>query len=595
MAGKREEPGKPGGDAAAIFAEAMRQFQAGNKEEAERQMSRAAKLDPKNPRAWFSLGEMQQARGRLEQAAASYKKAVDLDPKLAPAHNNLAMVLHALGKPEEALASVERALAVEPGFALAQNMRGIVLQTLGRSGEAEASLRRAIGLDPKLALAHNNLGTALMAQGRASEAKDVYRQALALQPGYLMARSNLLMCLQYDPEISPGELFREHGEYGKRVAALPKPPEYKNSREASRRLRIGYVSSDLRRHPVGYFLAPVLAHHDGENFEAVCYYGHAQEDEVTASLKRGAKLWRSTLGLGDRDLAALIRQDGIDILVDLAGHTALNRLPVFALKPAPVQASWAGYTGTTGMAAIDYLITDPWENPEGSEAYAVEKLARLPDDYVCYAPPDYAPDVGPLPVLATGDVTFGCFNNLAKINGKAIALWTELLRALPGSRLLLKNKELREEPARERIAAAFAAAGVADGRVILEGPSPHRQFLERYNGVDIALDPFPYSGGLTTLEALWMGVPVVTLGGATFAARHSLSHLNVAGLGELVARDKADYIAIALGLARDRERLAKLRAGMRARMLASPVTQAERFTRNLESAFRAMWRTWCGQ
>jgi predicted O-linked N-acetylglucosamine transferase (SPINDLY family) len=594
MAGERKARGKPGGGGG-LFADATRQFQAGNREEAERLMSRAAKLDPENPRAHFSLGEMRQARGQLEPAAASYRHALKLDPKLAPAHNNLAMVLHALGKPEEALASAGRALALDPGFALALNMRGIALQTLGRSGEAEASLRRALALDPKLAVAHNNLGTALMGQGRAAEAKEAYRQALALRPGYLAARSNLLMCLQYDPGISPEELFREHGEYGKLVASAPKPTEYKNSREASRRLRIGYVSPDLRRHPVGYFLAPVLSHHDRDRFEAVCYYGHAQEDEVTASLKRDAKLWRSTLGLGNAELAGLIRKDGIDILVDLSGHTASNRLPVFAMKPAPVQASWAGYTGTTGLAEIDYLITDPRENPPGSEAYATEKLARLPEGYVCYAPPDDAPEVGPLPAQASGVVTFGCFNNLAKINGRAIALWAELLRALPGSRLLLKNKELREEAARKRVADDFAASGVDSERLILEGPAPHRQFLERYNAVDIALDPFPYSGGLTTLEALWMGVPVVTLGGASFAARHSLSHLNAAGLGELIAPDKNIYIAIALGLGRDTGRLAKLRAGMRARLLASPVTQAERFTRDLETAFRTMWRSWCGQ
>ena len=595
MAGKRKAPGKPDGDEAALAAEAARQFRAGNLAEAEALMERAVALYPKDARAWFGLGEMQQARGRLEPAASSYGKAVDLDPRLAPVHDNLAMALHALGKPEDALASVERALAIEPGFALALNLRGIVLQTLGRSGEAEASLRRAIALDPRLVVAFNNLGTALMAQGRASEAKDAYRQALALRPGYLAARSNLLMCLQYDPEISPEDLFREHVEYGKLAAPRAKPAAHKNSRDPERVLRIGYVSPDLRRHPVGYFLAPVLAHHDAVHFETVCYYGHAQEDEVTATLKRHAKRWCPTLGLGDRDLAELIRRDGIDILVDLAGHTALNRLPVFALKPAPVQASWAGYTGTTGMTEIDYLITDRWENPPGSEAYATEKLARLPEGYVCYAPPDDAPEVGPLPAQASGVVTFGCFNNLAKINGQVIALWAELLQALPGSRLLLKNKELREEPARRRVAVAFAASGVEDSRVMLEGPAPHRQFLERYNGVDIALDPFPYSGGFTTLEALWMGVPVVTRGGTSFAARHSLSHLTVAGLSELVAPDQPGYIAAALGLARDRDRLAHLRAGMRARLLASPVTQAERFTRNLESAFRAMWRAWCGQ
>ena len=543
--------------------------------------------------AHFHRGEALHARGRLAEAAASYRQCLALAPNFAPAHNNLAMALHALGRPEEALAGAGRALAIDPSFALAHSMRGIALQTLGRTEEAVASFRQALALQPSLAAARNNLGTALMAQGLAAEAAAEYRRALDLQTGYLLARSNLLMALQYDPEISPDALFEEHKIYGKMAGSAA--ARHENARDPGRRLRLGYVSPDLRRHPVGYFLAPVLAHHDRANFDVACYYGFGQEDDVTQALKRDAGTWRSTLGLGDKALAARIREDGIDILVDLAGHTANNRLPVFALRPAPVQTSWAGYVGTTGLETMDYLVTDRWESPPGGESYAVEKLARLPDGYVCYAPPDYAPAVGPLPAGETGAITFGCFNNLAKINARVIALWAEVLRALPEARLVLKNKELREGSARRRLHEAFAAKGVNGKRVVLEGPSPHRELLARYNGIDIALDPFPYSGGLTTLEALWMGVPVVTRGGATFAARHSLSHLNAAGLGTLVAADEGGYVAGALALARDRERLGALRRGMRARLKDSPVTQAERFTRNLETAFRAMWKDWCGR
>jgi predicted O-linked N-acetylglucosamine transferase (SPINDLY family) len=290
----------------------------------------------------------------------------------------------------------------------------------------------------------------------------------------------------------------------------------------------------------------------------------------------------------------MIRQDGIDILVDLAGHTAGNRLPVFARKPAPVQASWAGYVGTTGLAAIDYLITDRWQSPAGSERYMAESLARLPDGYVCWSVPGHAPEVGPLPATSAGAVTFGCFNTLAKINPPVIALWARLFRQLPGSRLVLKTRELADTSVREHILELFDAEGVTAARITLEDRSPHPELLARYNGIDIALDAFPYSGGVTTIEALWMGVPVVTMPGERFASRHSLSHLSNIGLEELVADGPDDYLRIAAALARDLPRLQALRRGLRNRMRASPLLQSQRFTRGLEETFRAMWRSWCG-
>jgi len=437
------------------------------------------------------------------------------------------------------------------------------------------------------------LANTLKSQGRLHEAYASFKRAQELDPQNASTHSNLLFSFQYDEAMTPGTLLLEHRAYGERVARAP--PPHCNVRDPVKRLKIGYVSADLRQHPVGHFLAPVLARHDRTAFAAHCYYGHTQEDGLTAVLKRHAESWRATAGMSDDDLFELIRADGIDILVDLAGHTAKNRLPVFARKPAPVQATWAGYVGTTGLAAIDYLITDRWQSPAGSERYAVEHLVRLPDGYVCYAPPDYAPAVGPLPAKERGAVSFGSFNNMTKVNPGVIALWGELLRRLPASRIVLKTRELGDLATRQRIHSLFAVEEIAADRIVLSGHSPHPELLKAYNGIDIALDPFPYSGGLTTIEALWMGVPVVTLGGDRFASRHSLSHLNVVGLGELVADGPESYLRIAGDLSRDLSRLAAIRAGLRDRLRASPLLKSVQFTRALEAAFREMWIAWCGR
>ena len=310
-------------------------------------------------------------------------------------------------------------------------------------------------------------------------------------------------------------------------------------------------------------------------------------------LQAASDTWRIIAGLGHDELSRQVRADRIDILVDLAGHTARIRLPMFAQRPAPVQATWAGYVGTTGMAAIGYLISDERETPAGTDPFYVETVLRLPDGYVCYAPPDYAPAVAPLPAGRRGSVTFGCFNNLAKVGPAVLALWGRIMSALPDARLMLKTHALGDPDTAERYRALARAAGIAPRQIVLQGASPHRELLAAYGEIDIALDPFPYSGGLTTLESLWMGVPVVTLGGDGFAARHSLSHLTTLGLPALAAAGPDGYVDIAIGLARDLPRLARLREELRARMASSPLCDGPRFTGHLEAAYRVMWQHWC--
>lgn len=566
----------------------------GKLEDAVRAYRQAVALKPDDHDAHFNLGNALRDQGKPAEAEASYRAALALDPNRATTHNNLANVLKDQERLDEAVAFYRRAVALDPGYHFAYFNLALALHAQGDSVEAAAACRQAIAIKADYAVAVAKLGDILKFQGRAGEAAAYYRRARELAPDDPVFHSRLLQCLQYDPAMTPGALLLEHRAYG---AALPafKPPRHDNPRDPEKRLKIGYVSSDLHQHPVGFLMMPVLAEHDRAQFSIHCYSGRAGEDAATAFLKSRADIWRVTTGLSDEALAAMIRADGIDILVDLAGHTGGGRLPLFARKPAPVQVTWAGYEGTTGVDAIDYLITDRWVSPPGSERYAVEKLVRLPDCYLCWAVPDPAPPVGSLPAAEPGAVTFSSFNNFVKINPQVIALWGRLLRELPAAKLVMKDRELGDAAIRDRVRALFAAEGVAPGRIVIETRSLLAEYFQRYRGIDIALDPFPFAGGLTTIDALWMGVPVVTMPGERFASRHSLTYLTNAGLGELVADGPDSYIRIAKELAHDLPRLAALRAGMRARLRRSPLLQAKRFTRGLEEAFRAMWRAWCRQ
>jgi predicted O-linked N-acetylglucosamine transferase (SPINDLY family) len=556
---------------------------------------RGIKIDPKAAELHNNLGNALKDLGRMQQAEASYRRALELRPNFAAAHSNLGSALQDQGKLEAARSAYRKALAIDPNFAGAHNNLGNTVRELGRLQEAEEAFRRALALRPESVEALNNLASLLKDVGRQDEAQAALRRALALRPSFEVAHHNLLMTMQYDPATSPAARLAEHREFDRLFAAplTAKRMGHRNDPDPERRLKIGYVSGDFGRHPVGYFLSPVLPAHDHTQFEVYGYSDRLSEDEMTWQLQAACDQWRRIVELEDAALAERIRADGIDILVDLSGHTANNRLMVFARKPAPVQATWAGYVGTTGLSTMDYLISDERETPPGCEGECVETVMRLPDCYVCYAPPAYAPEVGTLPALARGHVTFGCFNNLAKINRAVVALWSELLKRLPDAELVMKTHQLDDAGTRQNCAALFAAHGVDPKRVDLLGKSMHRALLQEYNRIDIALDPFPYSGGLTTLESLWTGVPVVTKEGDRFASRHSASHLTAAGLRELIAPDSDGYLKIACELATDLPRLEALRKGLRARMAASPLCDGPGFTRNLEAAYRAMWRRWC--
>jgi predicted O-linked N-acetylglucosamine transferase (SPINDLY family) len=558
---------------------------------------RALALDPDNAQVHNNLGNAYRAQERTDQAIPHYERALALKPDDALVHNNLGLALAAQGRNDQSMVHHVRALALDPDYAEAHYNLGSVLALEGKTDQALAHYERALALDPDYAEVHNNLGNVLMLQGRIDQGVTQYERALALKPDFAVAHNGLLFAHNYLSDKVPAAVLAAHLDFARRweapLARFIQP--HPNDRSPERRLRIGYVSGDFRQHSVGYFIEPVLAQHDHQRFEIFCYSNDLKEDEVTARLQSHADHWRRLVGLSDEAVAQQIRADQIDILLDLSGHTRGNRLLAFARQPAPVQVTWLGYPATTGLSAMDYRITDGFADPIGmTEHLHSEKLVRLPECFSCYRPPSGAPEVSGLPARAKGYVTFGSFNNLAKTTPEVMAVWAKILQAVPGSRLTLKNTGLGGGSVQQRVRETFRGLGVAPERLELLGndPSP-RTHLERYWSIDIGLDPFPYNGATTTCEALWMGVPVVALAGKAHAGRVGVSQLSNLGLTELVGNTTEEYIAVALRLARDLERLSQLRAGLRARLAASPLTDAPRFTRNLEQAYRGMWQEWC--
>ena len=456
-----------------------------------------------------------------------------------------------------------------------------------------AALGQAAALRPDYALAYSNMGNSLTAVGRLDEAIAAYRRALALRPDHAETHSNLLFTLHYHPDHDARTLLAEHrrwaGQFAAPLAAQIEP--HPNDRNPDRKLRVGFVSPDFSGHPVGRLLRPLFAQRDRRNADFLAYSDVRAPDAVTHELEAGTDGWLSIVGMSDSQVAERIRNDGIDILVDLALHTANNRMLVFARKPAPVQVSMLGMPATTGLTTIDYRLTDGYFDPPGpADLDYTERSIRLPRSIFCYTPPEEAPAVGPLPAGKTGIITFGCLNQLAKVSRPAIQAWIGILQSLPDARLVLQAPPGSHREALRRL---FLEGGIVPDRLEFVAKVPWREYLRSYGDLDLSLDPFPYNGHSSTFDALWMGVPVITLAGRTGVGRAGVSVLSNLGLPELIAGTPEDYVAIAVGLARDQERLAGLRSGLRERMQASPLMDFQQYAADVEDAFRRMWRTWC--
>jgi len=563
--------------------------------DATKEYREAIVLKPEFVDAHINLGLTLKGVGNLDAAIASYEQALRIESSSAELHNNLANALIGIGRTEEAITHYQEAIRLDPQYAEGYYNLGNALKELGNLAGARHCLQEAIALKPNFAAAHCNLSGVLREEGLVDESLSAAHRALELDPESAIAHSNLFITMHYSADFDAAAIFQEAREFNARHArpVMTVAPQYNNESSPERRLRIGYVSADLRQHPVGFFFLPVLANHDKDHFEIYCYSSVVKPDHFTERFHEYSDEWRHVAWVADAELAELINADSIDILVDLSGHTGGNRLLAFARRPAPIQVTGGGHYDTTGLDAMDYLLTDRFHTPPGSERYFSEELMLLPHCYNCYAPPEYAPSVTELPAINLGYVTFGCFNNLAKVTPTVISWWAKILKDLPGARIRLQTRGLEEPIVQSRYRSLFRSHGIVDHRVELEGKAPHEALLSRYGTVDVALDPFPYSGGLTTLEALWMGVPVITLTGQTFAGRHSTSHLSNVGLQEFVATTPQQYVAMATALARDSDRLQGIRGTLRSHMAASALCDAKGYTRDLETAYRQMWHKWC--
>ena len=582
--------------AAASFALAQALWMQGKAALAAERLRHGLELMPQLAEGHNNLGLLYISLRRYDDAVASFRRAIAIKPDLAWAHCNLGNALQAQRRFDAAIESYRRALAIDPRHAESNVNLGNVLKDRGDLDAAVASYREALALRPDNARTHVNLGSALQAQGELDGAIASFRKALSLEPDDADARSGLIFTLNIDPAASPAERLAEARRYGIALAARARPPTSAvdstgHTSGLSGSLRVGLVSGDLRTHPVGFFVEGMLEHLDPTRVELFAYPTIPHEDELTARIRPRFSAWASLVDLGDEAAAARIRADGIHVLIDLSGHTAHNRLPVFAWRPAPVQATWLGYFATTGVPAIDYVLADRVSVPETQRDRFTETVWYLPDSRFCFTPPASAGqrEAAPLPALRGGGITFGCFQNLLKLNDAVLAAWGRVLGGLPQARLRVQNASMGFAAARAHLLDRLGRAGIESSRVTLTGQLPRDEYLLAHAEVDLILDTFPYCGATTTCEALWMGVPTLTLAGDTLVSRQGASLLACAGLEEWIATDESDYVVRAVALASDRDRLAELRSGLRARLLASPLLDAPRFARNLEIALHGMW------
>lgn len=551
---------------------------------------------PQYAPAFINLGVSYLEEGFLQEAKKTLLKALQLAPEHGTAHSNMALVFDLLGERELAVLHYQKAISLDPANPHSYSNLGKLLNASGQAIQAISFLYQAIQLDPGYAKAHSNLGDALSALGDTEQAISCYRRAMECDPEYVIAHSNLLLCLHYSSEQSRDAIYGEHLNWA--VKHCPSKDEnihHSNSAEPGRKIRVGYLSPDFRRHSVAFFIEPILANHTNEQYKIFCYSNLQTPDKTSKRIKGlVADGWRDVFGLSNDELARLVRQDEIDILVDLTGHSAHNRLSVFAMKPAPVQVTYLGYPDTTGLSAMDYRITDEWADPVGStETLHSEELCRLAGGFLCYQPPEICPPCPPLPMTVNKGVTFGSFNILPKLSHKTIAVWAKILTLLPESRLVLKARSLEAE-AVTRLEQIFAGHGIEKERIrCLPFSSTLTEHLQCYGQIDIALDPFPYNGTTTTFEALWMGRPVVALAGDSHVSRVGCSILSRLGHQELIAESREDYCQLAVDLARDKDRCVAIHTSLRKDMMSSGLLDGKALTIELEKCYRKVWHQWC--
>jgi protein O-GlcNAc transferase len=557
-------------------------------------LEKAVRLDPDNFEATVNLSEACRVLGDDDNAIHHLSHALKLRPGFYAGHNSLGVLFRKKGDFKAAILALNKAVDCNPDFFEAYYNLGNCMRDLEEFDGAIACFERALALNPRSIETLSNLGEAFQISGRIKDAERCFKSALDVDPACSVAFSNYLLTLNYDPDFAPRDLYREHKKFG---AAFSRPPHeriFANDMTPARRLRVGYVSADFRGHPVSGFLLPVLRHHHAIDFDVFCYSGVKDSDAKTDAFRRISPHWTDVTAMPDTEMAEKIRTDGIDILVDLSGHSADNRLPVFALKPAPVQVTYLGYPNTTGMAAIDYRITDRVADPLCEVSSHTERLVRISPCFCCLDPIENAPVPGPLPALRNGGVTFGSTHMLARLNDGVLDLWASLLERVPLSRLVIMRTTLKGTSL-ARVLGRFEFRGIDTNRIIVRNTVSQEGHLAVYREIDIFLDTFPWSGHTTSCEALWMGIPVVTLLGNRHASRMVASVLSCMNLKEHIAGTTAEYLSIAGNLAGNLDILDNLRGTLRDRMAAGPLCDGKSFTASLEQAYRTMWRDYCGK
>lgn len=551
----------------------------------------AIKHKPDYAGAYYNIGNALRDNGQFKEAVASYREALKINPEYAEVHCALGIALYGLSLIEEAAACQQRALEINPNLVEAYVNLGMALHLLGQFNAAAASHRRALELNPDLTEAHCNLGNIMKDLGLFDDALTSYRRALEINPSLNGISSNLLFTLNYIDSFTPTYYLEQARKFGRMVSekAVGRFSAWQCVK-MPKRLRVGLVSGDLRIHPAGFFLQGLLSHIDPARIELIAYPTNHYSDELTARIKPYFSEWKPLAGKSDEDAARMIHADDVHILLDLSGHTAYNQLAVFAWKPAPVQVSWLGYFATTGVAEMDYLLADEMGVPETQRQQFTESIWYLPDTRLCFTAPEVDLPVTPLPVLSNGIITFGCFQNLPKVCDAVLAAWGEIFAALPDARLRMQCRQLDEPAQREQLAQRLQRHGINPARVTMYGLFQRKEYLAAHDEVDLILDTFPYPGGTTTCEALWMGVPTLTLAGDSLLERQGASLLSAAGLKEWIAASKEEYIAKAIAKAGDKVGLSTLRVGLRQQVLTSPLFDAPRFALNFEDALWGMWK-----
>lgn len=575
------------------FEIAVEHHQAGRLGEAEALYRQILAVQPQHPGALHLLGVLAHTAGQPADAIGFIQQALALDPQNTSAHSNLGEACLALGRTDEAIAHYRRALELDSRFAVARFNLANALRLQGHLDEAVAEFRQALALTPQDPRVLSNLSSTLAELGQIDEAIGLCREVVRLLSGESAIHSNLISLLRLHPSADGQALADAQRDWNRQFAepyrASLRP--HTNLPDRERRLRIGYVSPDFRIHATLFFLSPLFREHDHRQFEIHCYASVVRPDEGTEHLRRWVDAWHDVRHLSDAELAETIRADGIDILVDLSMHTSGNRLPLFARKPAPVQVSWLAYAGSTGLAVVDYRITDRHFDPPAPDAPgASERPFRLPDSWCCYQPILDDVPVNALPALSAGHITFGCLNNFLKLNEATLTRFARVLQAVERSRLILLAPQ---GSAGQRLADFFRQRGIEPDRIAYAVSGSRADYLRHYHRIDLALDTLPHNGMATTCETLWMGVPVITQIGATIEGRAGLSLLSTVGLPDLITHSADEFVSTAARLAHDLPALAERRANMRARMQASPLMDAPRFARNMETAYREMWRKWC--